>query len=198
MLNRLYLGDVTSDAPSPFERRALELFLDWAAQEEHPDVLTAVLHGLGEHEDPRIEPLGLRFLAHSAPSVRTGVIATLSTVYSERSGRTTFTPEGLNALLVLAQDTGTSVRQAAGYQLAHSLNPDPAVGDTLAGLLDDEDQHTRIWVAFGLAVRDDPRCVEGADKVGPVDDRPSWSWILDAPARYEERRKARGGPTSGE
>lgn len=52
-----------------------------------------------------------------------------------------------------------------------------------------EDQATRIWAAFGLAERDDPRCVDGARRVGDVEDYDAWSWILRAPSRYEERRK---------
>ncbi|MFJ6381123.1 HEAT repeat domain-containing protein [Kitasatospora sp. NPDC092039] len=88
---------------------------------------------------------------------------------------------GLNALLPLARDADSSVRQAAGHRLAYSLNPEPALGDTLADLLDDEDQQTRIWAVHGLAERNDPRCIDGADRVGPVDEYESWCWLLGAP-----------------
>ncbi|SOE53531.1 Ankyrin repeat-containing protein [Streptomyces sp. OV198] len=196
VLISLNLGDPMSDAPSPFEQRTLEILLDWAAEEEHPDVLAETLSGLGQHEDPRIEPLGLSFLAHSAPQVRARVASTLRIVDSERSGRQTFTSEGLNALLALAQDTDASVRKVAAYRLAHSLNPEPAVGDILAGLLDDDDQQTRIWAVHGLAERDDPRCVDGAGRVGPVDEYEAWSWILGAPARYEQRQKEQDAPAA--
>jgi hypothetical protein len=187
----LHLEASMTDVPSPFEQRTLELLLNWAKEEEHPDVLAEILAGLGHHEDRRIEPLGLSFLAHAAPQVRAVVPSTLRIVDSERSGRQTFTSEGLNAVLALARDADASVRKVACYRLAYSLNPEPAVGDTLASLLDDEDQQTRIWAVFGLAERDDPRCIDGADRVGPVDEYESWSWILHAPSRYEQRQRER-------
>ncbi|WP_159050578.1 HEAT repeat domain-containing protein [Streptomyces cellostaticus] len=187
----LHLEAELTDVPSPFEQRTLELLLDWAKEEGHPDVLAETLAGLSHHEDPRIEPLGLSFLAHAAPQVRAVVPSTLRIVNSERSGRQTFTSEGLNVLLALARDTDPSVRQVAGYGLAYSLNPEPAIGDTLADLLDDDDQQTRIWAVYGLAERDDPRCIDGADRVGPVDEYESWSWILGAPSRYEQRQRER-------
>ncbi|MFD5932786.1 MULTISPECIES: HEAT repeat domain-containing protein [unclassified Streptomyces] len=198
VLISLNFGDPMSDDPSPFEQRTLEFFLDWAEEEEHPDVLAEALSGLGHHEDPRIEPLGLSFLAHSAPKVRAMLPSTLRIVDSERSGRQTFTSEGLNALLALARDTDASVRKVAAYRLAHSLNPEPAVGHILAGLLDDEDQQTRIWAVHGLAERDDPRCVDGSGRVGPVDEYEAWSWILGAPARYEQRQKEQCAPARAE
>ncbi|MEW1911332.1 ankyrin repeat domain-containing protein [Kitasatospora sp. NPDC085895] len=190
----LHLEADLTNVSSPFEQRMLELFLDWARQEQHPDVLAETLVGLSHHEDPRIEPLGLSYLAHPAPRVRARVPSTLRVVNSERSGRQTFTSEGLNALLALARDTDSSVRHVAGYGLAYSLNPEPVIGDTLAGLLDDENQQTRIWAVYGLAERDDPRCIEGADRVGPVDEYESWSWTLRAPSRYEQRRREREAP----
>ncbi|GAA1402154.1 hypothetical protein GCM10009639_45340 [Kitasatospora putterlickiae] len=181
----------------PFEQRGLEFLLDWVTEEEHPEVLAEVLCGLGEHDDPRIEPLGLAHLTHRAAVVRRVVPSILGAVHSERSGRRAFTADGLNALLVLTGDTDAAVRRSAGYVLSESMNPDPVVGDTLVGLLDDEDQYLRIWAVHGLAERDDPRCVEGADRVGPVDDPAAWSWILDAPARYEQRRGEREAPAAG-
>ncbi|AUY53612.1 HEAT repeat domain-containing protein [Streptomyces sp. CB01881] len=190
----LHLEADLTNVPSPFEQRMLELFLDWAKQEQHSDVLAETLVGLSHHEDPRIEPLGLSYLAHPAPRVRARVLSTLRVVNSERSGRKTFTSEGLNALLALARDTDSSVRHVAGYGLAYSLNPEPAIEDTLADLLDDENQQTRIWAVYGLAERDDPRCIDGADRVGPVDEYESWSWILGAPSRYEQRQREREAP----
>ncbi|MFF1788062.1 ankyrin repeat domain-containing protein [Kitasatospora sp. NPDC058243] len=187
----LHLEADLTNVPSPFEQRTLELLLDWAKEEGHPDVLAETLTGLSHHEDPRIEPLGLSFLAHAAPQVRVVVPSTLRIVNSERSGRKTFTSEGLNVLLALARDTDSSVRQVAGYGLAYSLNPEPAIGDTLAGLLDDDHQQTRNWAVYGLAERDDPRCIDGADRVGSVDEYESWSWILGAPSRYEQRQRER-------
>ncbi|MFD7415120.1 hypothetical protein [Kitasatospora purpeofusca] len=200
VLISLNMGDPRSDSPSPFEQRTLEFLLAWAVAEEHPDVLAEILSGLGHHEDPRVEPLGLSYLAHPASKVRGEVASTLERTVSDRSGRWTYTREGLDAMLVLARDTDASVRGLVGYQLAESAHREPAVGDVLAELLDEEDQVARIWGAFGLAERDDPRCVDDAGRVGTVAEYEAWSWILDAPSRYEQRqkelgRRERGVPT---
>ncbi|WP_435189795.1 hypothetical protein [Streptomyces sp. bgisy126] len=189
-----FLGtwDQESEDPSPFARRNLEFFLDRAAEEEHPEVLAEVLAGLGDHEDPRIEPLGLSRLAHPDPRVRLVVPRTLERRALDDRGRWAYaTPEGLDAVLVLARDSDAAVRELVAHDLATSNDSAPAVGDALAVLLDDERQTTRMWAVFGLAVRDDPRCVDGAARVGPVAGRAAWSWILDAPDRYEERRRER-------
>lgn len=186
------------DVPSPFEQRTLEFLLDWAKEEEHPDVLAEILASLGHHEDPRIEPLGLTFLAHPSSKVRARVPATVECVESGNPGRWTYTPEGLNAMLILARDADAAIRKLVAYQLAESRGPAPAVGDVLAELLDEEDQVTRIWAVFGLAERDDPRCVDGADRVGPIDEYEAWSWILGAPSRYEQRQKKREAPATTE
>ncbi|MGW3111018.1 hypothetical protein [Streptomyces sp. NPDC001091] len=47
----------------------------------------------------------------------------------------------------------------------------------------------RIKAVSGLADADDPRCVEGARLIGPVD-RTEWpdTWLPDAVWRYERRR----------
>lgn len=87
-----------------------------------------------------------------------------------------------------------SLRPSTAYRLAQSAHRESAVADALAELLGDADQLTRIWAAFGPAERDDPRCVAGAALVGPVEDRAAWSWILDAPSRYEERVRERPVP----
>ncbi|MER5866178.1 hypothetical protein [Kitasatospora sp. NPDC002040] len=65
----------------------------------------------------------------------------------------------------------------------------PAVADILAGSLTEDDQLVRIKAVSGLAGADDPRCLEGARLIGPVD-RTSWpdTWLLDAVSRYEQRR----------
>lgn len=61
--------------------------------------------------------------------------------------------------------------------------------DLLAGRLADEDGTVRLWAVYGLAERDDPRCLTArppAEAPGP-----RWSWIREAPERYERRRESR-------
>ncbi|MFJ7126796.1 hypothetical protein [Streptomyces sp. NPDC098101] len=195
-----FLGtwDQESDDPAPFGRRNLEFFLDWAAEEEHPEVLAEVLACLSDHEDPRIEPLGLSRLAHPDPRVRRAVPKLLERrAPGDRGEWAHATPEGLDAMLVLARDPDSAVRGLVAHDLATGGDTAPAVGDALAGLVGDEEQTTRIWAVFGLAVRDDPRCVDGAARVGPVAEYAAWSWILDAPDRYEQRRRDRAAAEAG-
>ncbi|MGC4949197.1 hypothetical protein ACLQ2N_23750 [Streptomyces sp. DT224] len=75
----------------------------------------------------------------------------------------------------------------SGYQLVDEVRAGRAhrVRDTLWG---EEDQLVRIEAVSGLALADDPRCVEGARLIGPVD-RAEWpdTWLLDAATRYEQR-----------
>ncbi|MFI8461163.1 HEAT repeat domain-containing protein [Kitasatospora sp. NPDC085464] len=198
VLASLHLGGYRHGTRSPFLERARELFLDWGAAEEHPDVLAEVLGGLAPFRDPRIQPLGLARLGHPAPQVRARVAALLESTPSRGLERWTYTPEGLDAMLRLARDPDAGVREDAVYQLADRKDPSPAVGDALAAALDDEEQDIRIWAVFGLAERDDPRCVEGAGRVGAVADRAARAWILDAPARFERRRREREAAAASE
>ncbi|MFJ8623420.1 ankyrin repeat domain-containing protein [Kitasatospora sp. NPDC093550] len=190
VLAALHLGGYRHGARSPFAARSLALFLDWAGEERHPQVLAAVLAGLGHHEDPRIEPLALAHTAHRAPQVRRAASGLLERIAPQRPGHWTYTPAGLAAMLRLARDPDASVRRSVACRLAESRDPAPGIGDALAELVDDEEQTTRIYAVFGLAERDDPRCVAAAGRVGPVADRAAWSWILDAPDRYRRRTAA--------
>ncbi|MEU8795650.1 ankyrin repeat domain-containing protein [Streptomyces sp. NPDC048643] len=189
VLISLNLTSPLSHHPGPFEKRTLDFLIDRVAKEQHPDVLAEILAGLAHHDDPRIEPLGITYTAHPAPQVRAQVPSTLKHLSSLSSGRWTHTPSGLDAMLTLARDPDPAIRKLIAYQLAESSDSAHLVGDVLAELLGDEDQVTRIWAAYGLAERDDPRCVDGARRVGQVAEYDAWSWILRAPSRYQERRR---------
>ncbi|MEU9059398.1 hypothetical protein AB0D13_11130 [Streptomyces sp. NPDC048430] len=68
----------------------------------------------------------------------------------------------------------------------------PDIADALACLLEHEDRMTRIRAVYGLAERDDPRCVAGYDLIGPVDrELHPDTWELDAVQRYERRLRGR-------
>lgn len=168
----------------PFERRALDILLPWAVEEADPAVLASVLCGLTDLDDPRIEEVGLAYRAHPDPRVRIQVPWTL------RRTRYAYThPEALDVLAALARDSDARVRGTVCEQLYDFEGRGPAVADILAGFLDEEDQLVRIKAVSGLANADDPRCVEGARLIGPVD-RTEWpdTWLLDAVRRYEHRR----------
>ncbi|MFF4456889.1 HEAT repeat domain-containing protein [Streptomyces goshikiensis] len=168
----------------PFERRALDVLLPWAVEETDPAVLASVLCGLSGLDDPRIEEVGLAYRAHPDPRVRSQVPSTLwrtRYVYTH--------PKALDVLAALARDPDASVRWTVCEQLYEFEGRGPAVADILAGFLDEDNQLVRIKAVSGLADANDPRCVEGARLIGPVD-LAEWpdTWLLDAVSRYEQRR----------
>ncbi|MFG2588732.1 HEAT repeat domain-containing protein [Streptomyces sp. NPDC048438] len=167
----------------PYEQRALEIFRSWAVGEEDPSVLCAVLNGLADHDTPEAEAVGLSFLAHPVPDVRCMVPRTLML-----SDKLLVTPVALDAVLTLARDEDADVRKVAGAWLAEYPDNTPEIADALASLLEHEDQMALIWAVYGLARRDDPRCVAGERLIGPVDPE-EWpdTWMLDGVRRYEER-----------
>ncbi|MFJ9459744.1 HEAT repeat domain-containing protein [Kitasatospora sp. NPDC101447] len=193
-LRRLFAADLVRlltvrDRPilsgvCPFEPRALDALLPWAVEETHAAVLAAVLCGLTELDDPRIEEVGLAHRAHPDPRVRMQVPSTL------RRTRYAYThPEALDVLAALARDPDAGVRATVCEQLYAFEGRGPVVADILAAFLNEDDQLVRIKAVSGLADADDPRCVEGARLIGPVD-RMEWpdTWLLDAVSRYEQRR----------
>lgn len=168
----------------PFERRALDVLLPWAVEETDPTVLASVLCGLSGLDDPRIEEVGLAYRAHPDPRVR---IQVPSTLWRTRYAYTH--PKAWDVLAALARDPDAGVRWTVCEQLYEFEGRGPAVADILAGFLDEDNQLVRIKAVSGLADANDPRCVEGARLIGPVD-RAEWpdTWLLDAVSRYEQRR----------
>ncbi|BDH05580.1 HEAT repeat domain-containing protein [Streptomyces seoulensis] len=192
-LRRLFAADlvwhfVLLDGPPRceeyrFERRALDVLLPWALEETDPTVLASVLKGLSELDDPRIEEVVLAHRTHPDPRVRTQVPGAL------RRTRYAFThPEAWEVLAALARDADARVRAIVCEHLYAFEGRGLACADILAGFLDEDDQLVRIKAVSGLADADDPRCVDGARLIGPVD-RTEWpdTWLLDAVWRYEHR-----------
>ncbi|MGC4998362.1 MULTISPECIES: HEAT repeat domain-containing protein [unclassified Streptomyces] len=166
-----------------FERRALDVLLPWAVGETDPAVLASVLNGLSELDDPRIEEVVLAHRTHPDPRVRRKVPGAL------RRTRHAFThPDAWEVLATLARDPDAFVRATVCEHLYAFEGRCRAAADILAGFLEEDDQLVRIKAVSGLADADDPRCVEGARLIGPVD-RAEWpdTWLLDAVRRYEHR-----------
>ncbi|MFI6965029.1 HEAT repeat domain-containing protein [Streptomyces sp. NPDC050255] len=175
----------------PWERRAVDVLLPWATEETDPAVLVPVLRGLNSVDDdePEIEELGLALRTHPDPRVRVQVPSML--------GRTRYAythPEALDVLATMARDPDARVRAYVCEVLYEFEGRSRAVADILAGFLDEDDQLVRIKAVSGLADADDPRCLEGARLIGPVD-RAEWedTWLLDAAERYAQRRTAAAG-----
>jgi hypothetical protein len=199
-LRRLFAADVLkclimglgSDLLNPddlFEDRGPEVLVPWAAAEEDIEVLAAVLNALTESTGPEIEPLLLSHLTHPDPRIRMLVPHGLR----RDEGRVLVRPENLSAVLTLVRDPDSRVRATAGHWLAEYPGRHPRIADALAELVDHEDQLIRIYAVYGLALHDDPRCVEAERHIGPVD-REKWpdTWLLDAVWRYQWRQRERG------
>ncbi|MEU1467386.1 hypothetical protein ABZ434_04090 [Streptomyces sp. NPDC005761] len=167
----------------PWERRALDVLLSWVVEETDPAVLASVLSGLNLLDDPRVEEVGLAHRAHPDARVRVQVPSTLFRT------RNAFThPEALQVLAALARDPDARVRGVVCELLHLFEGRGPAVRDILAGFLDEDDQLVRVKAVYGLAEADDPRCLEGARLIGPVDRTDGAdTWLLEAASRYEQR-----------
>ncbi|MET7646008.1 HEAT repeat domain-containing protein [Streptomyces sp. NPDC005426] len=193
-LHRLFAADVlrgivlreasAGTRPVVFEPRAPEIFLPWAVEETDPAVLRLVLRALSESDspDPRVEAVGLSYVIHPDAEVRREATSLL--LRSEGS----YSPAALRALTVLTRDADDDVRAHACSLLAGHQGHTREIADVLAERLGDEDQMVRIWAVYGLAERDDPRCLEGNEHEGPVDWR-SWpdNHIVGAGRRYRWR-----------
>jgi hypothetical protein len=188
LLLSLILGDVVT-GDDPFRERGREL-VPWAEQEEDPEVLAVLLHGMTHDSAPEIEAVGLSYLTHPDPRVRALVPNAL---HRPDDGRSPIRPASLTAVLTLVRDADPGVREALCHYLAHYRGPEPEAGDALVALTHDERQVIRVGAVSGLAVRDDPRCVEAEHFIGPVapelrgDER-----LLDV-WRYQRRREAADG-----
>ncbi|MFE9856655.1 HEAT repeat domain-containing protein [Streptomyces sp. NPDC005780] len=185
-----YFINIDRPAPSgewPWERRAVDVLLPWFAEETDPTVLVSVLRALNSDDIdvPNIEELGLSLRTHPDPRVRVQVPGML-----HRTRYAYTHPEALDVLATLARDPDAHVRAHVCEVLYEFEGRDPAVADILAGFLDEGDQLVRIKAVSGLADADDPRCVEGARLIGPVDRSDQDTWLLDAAGRYEQRRTA--------
>ncbi|MEU5630990.1 ankyrin repeat domain-containing protein [Streptomyces rishiriensis] len=168
------------------------LFFPWASTEEDPEVLALVLDAVadeGEEHAEEIGALGLRYATHPDPRVRCVVPSMLSgwDGGGRAGGGVQARSAPLDALYALARDPHRAVRERTAYQLTHARGEAPGIGDVLAGLLDDELRETRVHAALGLALRGDPRCVEAARRLRPLDPD---GWpdgdLVRAMWRYEE------------
>lgn len=204
-LHRLFAADVflslvmgecvvSPDAPvtwrHPFEGRAAGHLLPWAAEERDPEVLAALLIALFEDEDDsaEVEALGLSCRMHPDSRVRVMALGALR----QGPDRLLVRPEQLAVVLELARDPDPDVRAAVCGWLSEYPGRDPGIADALFELTHEDGQLTRIHAVHGLAERDDPRCVEAARRIGPVD-LAGWpdTWVLDSVQRYEKRQQLR-------
>ncbi|MEV6399496.1 ankyrin repeat domain-containing protein [Streptomyces sp. NPDC051907] len=135
----------------PFAARALPLLRELAREAREPELIKAVVLGLGHHGDPAALPEILRYAGHPDPEVRNQVaLALFGLVPGDHA-------EGVAALLALSQDADPRVRDWATTALAHLDADGHAIREALAARLDDQDADTAAEAARGLAKRQDPR-----------------------------------------
>ncbi|MFG3491497.1 hypothetical protein [Streptomyces sp. NPDC047972] len=168
----------------PFAGPALDVFIDWSAEEAHLDVLTEVLNALGEHSGPRMEAALLPFAGHPDVRIRRMVAHGITAAFDAPR----FSGEVRAALSALMADADALVRRGACSTVADGRERDPALADAMAVLLDDADRRVRVVAVYGLARHDDERCVAGARRLTPAPPGTGHEYELDEVWRYERRR----------
>ncbi|WP_159045232.1 HEAT repeat domain-containing protein [Streptomyces sp. WM6373] len=169
-----------------FSVLAVDALTDWSAEETDSAVLAEVLHGLGSYSGPRAEAALLAHVGHHDAGVRRAVAAGLGTSLDS----TCLSEEAREALLALMSDPDTDVRIAACLSVGAVGNGDFALIDAMAALLHHPERRVQLVAVYGLALHNDERCVEGADRLGQP--RPGFrneeAGYLDAAWRYQWRR----------
>ncbi|MEV0092233.1 ankyrin repeat domain-containing protein [Streptomyces sp. NPDC050738] len=207
----LWMRAIVGTGGSTAENEEADFLAAWASEETDGETLAKVLDAFTEHEHPRMRAIVLRHIDHPDPRVRREVpcgLPTLDEPLTPEAREALLTlmhdrdadvrlnacragirdevllPQVTQALLILAVDADTRIRGAVAADLAACRVRTPEVSEALWGLLDEDDQLTRLEAAYGLALRDDPRTGEAADRVGPLaedhgdDHRVSalWDW----------------------
>lgn len=139
-----------------FERSAKPLFektnalLLTALNDSHPEVIGAAIFGFKKHKSPKALPLLLKYVNHSDRFVRKALASTLGK-YLE--------PESIKALIELAADTDSLVREWANFELWHISTDTPEIRERLWLNTSDSDEAIRVEAFLGLADRLDSRAI---------------------------------------
>ncbi|MFJ3925585.1 HEAT repeat domain-containing protein [Streptomyces sp. NPDC090022] len=166
---------------------AKDALTEWSAEETDSTVLAMLLWGLRSYAGPRAEAALLAHVDHHDAGVRRAVAAGLGT----RSDSTYLSDEARDALLTLMSDPDTDVRIEACHSAGQTRTGDPALTDAMAALLDHPERRVQLVAVYGLALHEDERCVEGANRLGPP--RPGYHdeemACLEVAWRYKWRRE---------
>jgi HEAT repeat protein len=133
------------------EKAAADVLRHCAAAEEDPEVVAAIVWGLGLHMDSRAVPEILRRAGHTDPEVRRQVAFALQGMVGP--GDT----EALRTVIALTEDSDRQVRMFAANVLSDTKADTPVIRVSLTRLMDDPDPDVAVEGARGLALRDDPR-----------------------------------------
>ncbi|MET7622095.1 ankyrin repeat domain-containing protein [Streptomyces sp. NPDC005408] len=135
----------------PFAARSLPLLRELSREAREPELIQAVVLGLGHHGDPSALPDILRHAGHPDAEVRNQVALSL---FGLVPGDHT---EGVGTLITLSRDADPHVRDWATTALADLDADTDEIREALAARLTDRDVDTAAEAARGLAIRQDPR-----------------------------------------
>ncbi|AXG77317.1 ankyrin repeat domain-containing protein [Streptomyces paludis] len=162
-----------SAAGSGFTARAVPLLRALSREAAEPELVRAVLDGLGRHGDPAALPEVLRHTGHPDARVRRRVALALPALVPP-AGPHRSTPAGhlesrnlpeyvgraVRAGVLLSRDADGPVRDRAVIALAGMAVDTYEIREALAARLNDPDPDTAATAAHGLAVRHDPRALD--------------------------------------
>ncbi|MGW2058367.1 ankyrin repeat domain-containing protein [Streptomyces sp. NPDC001840] len=147
------------DGLSPFADRAVPLLRALSRQAVEPELVRAVVVGLGQHADPAALPEILRHTGHPDTGVRRlAALALTGLVPGDHR-------DGVWALILLSRDADASVRDRAVPALAEVDADTREIREALAARLNDPDAETAAGAARGLAVRQDPRAIDALARI---------------------------------
>ncbi|WP_405986389.1 ankyrin repeat domain-containing protein [Streptomyces sp. NBC_00872] len=147
------------DGPSPFTERAVPLLRELSRRAVEPELVRAVVVGLGQHADPVALPEILRHTGHPDTGVRRRAALALTGLVP--GGHR----DGVWALILLSRDADASVRDRAVLALADVDADSHEIREALAARLNDPDAETAAKAARGLAVRQDPRAIDALARI---------------------------------
>jgi hypothetical protein len=148
-----------ADPRRPFAARALPLLRELSREAREPELIQAVVLGLGHHGDAAALPEILRHAGHPDAEVRNQVALSLFGLVPGDHA------EGIEALITLSRDVDAHVRDWATTALA-GVDADTAeIREALAARLGDRDVETAAEAARGLAIRQDPRAAPALARI---------------------------------
>jgi hypothetical protein len=142
-----------------FTARAVPLLRRLSREVWEPELVRAVVAGLGLHGDPAALPEILRHRGHPDAGVRRRVALALTGLVPGDH------PGGVQALIVLSGDADSAVRDRAVRALAEVDGDTREIREALAARLNDPEAATAADAARGLAVRQDPRAVDALARI---------------------------------
>lgn len=143
----------------PFAARALPLLRELSREAQEPELIQAVVLGLGHHGDPAALPEILLHAGHPDAQVRHRVALALGGLVPNDHA------DGIETLIAMSRDADAHVRDWATMALAGVEADTHRIREALAARLNDPDADTAAEAARGLAMRQDPRAAQALTRL---------------------------------